>query len=295
MCENAYMNDWDDIRFFLAVARSGTISGAARDLQVNHSTVSRRVQGLEDKHGVRLFNRQRDGYDLTEAGYSILEQAEAVEFQSQQISRTLFGQDSRLEGNVNLTMPHDIFEHCLADKLAEFCRLYPGIKLNLMVSKGVRNLASREADLAIRLSPSPPEYLIGRKVASMQHAIYVPFGFVEEGSVPLVAWAGEMDPPEWARGVFNQCHIALNVDDLTSMHAAVSAGFGAARMPCYMPDSACDPNVFKLATSVPPSDWALWVLNHVDLRKTARVQACKRFLIDALEERKALFQGEILS
>jgi len=292
LCGNADMNDWDDIRFFLAVARTGTISGAARELKVNHSTVSRRVQGLEDKHGVRLFSRQRDGYELTEAGYSILEQAEAVEFQSQQISRTLFGQDSRLEGNVNLTMPHDIFEHCLADKLAEFCQLYPGIKLNLMVSKGVRNLASREADLAIRLSPSPPEYLIGKRVARMQHAIYVPVGFSGEGSVPLVVWAGETEIPDWAEAVFQQCHIALRVDDLTSMYAAVVAGFGVARMPCYLPDSVKDPAVFKLATSLPPSDWALWVLNHVDLRKTARVQACKRFLIEVLEERKSLFQGE---
>ena len=94
------MNDWDDLRFFLAIAREGSVSGAARVLGVNHSTVSRRIQNLESKHGVRLFNRQRDGYEMTEAADSIYDQALAIESQGQQISRTLFGQDTRLEGNV---------------------------------------------------------------------------------------------------------------------------------------------------------------------------------------------------
>ncbi|MEH6577722.1 MAG: LysR family transcriptional regulator [Amphritea sp.] len=295
------MNDWDDIRFFLAVAREGSVSGAAKVLGVNHSTVSRRIQGLEGKHGVRLFNRQRDGYEMSESADAIFDQALAIEAQSQQISRTLFGQDTRLEGLVNLTMPHDIFEHCLADELARFRQQHPGIQLNLMVTQGLRNLASREADLAIRLTPSPPDYLVGREVAGLQHGLYAAshIGKIESlnslnanGPVGVVLWSGEEHLPEWACEHFPDAYIALRVDDLSSMYAAVKAGFGIARMPCYMPDSIADGSIVRLPVSVPRSDWSVWVLNHVDLRKTARVQRCREFLLQALGQKQGLFEGE---
>jgi len=293
------MNDWDDIRFFLAVARQGSISGAARLLDVNHSTVSRRIQGFEEKHGVRLFNRQRDGYVMTDAADAIFEQAQLIETQNQQISRTLFGQDTRLEGPVNITMPHDIFEYCLAEDLAEFAKLYPGIALNLMVSKGLKDLSSREADLAIRLTASPPDYLVGRQVTGLQHALYAPADFNQpqtEEAVGLVLWTGAQEPPSWAKKHFPNVFIALQVDDLSSMYAAVKAGFGVARMPCYMPDALNGDDrrdgVKRLALPLPRSDWSVWVLNHVDLRKTARVQRCREFVLEALLAKRDLFEGQ---
>lgn len=295
------MANWDDIRFFLAVARKGSVSAAAKTLSVNHSTVSRRIAGLEQKHGVQLFNRVRDGYEMSEAAYDIYEQAQAIEVQNQQISRTLFGQDSRLEGPINLTMPHDIFEYCLAEDLAAFQKDHPGIQLDLTVTKGVRNLASREADIAIRLTPAPPDYLVGRKVSGLQHGIYgrhdqifeskASLGLAEE-EVSLVVWSGQTQIPEWAQTHFPNAKIALAVDDLTTMYAAVKAGFGLARMPCYLPDSLDDELVKRLPIAVPRSDWSVWVLNHVDLRKTARVQKLREFLLKAFENKQSLFEGE---
>lgn len=285
------MNDWDDIRFFLAVARQGSISGAAKHLGVNHSTVSRRIQGLEEKHGVQLFNRQRDGYQMLEAADAIFEQAVAIEAQSQKISRTLFGQDTRLEGPINITMPHDIFEYCLAEELAKFSGLHPGIELNLMVSKGVRNLASREADIALRLTPAPPDYLVGRKVAGLQHALYAPKNMSLDQSLGLVLWSGEQALPTWASEHFPAARVSLRVDDLSSMYAAVKAGFGVARMPCYMPDSLAEDSVQKLPIDLPSSDWSLWLLSHVDLRKTARVKKCRNFLWEKLTQKQKLFEG----
>lgn len=171
------MNNWDDIRFFLTLCREGSASATAKVLGVNHSTVTRRIQSLEAKHGVLLFKRQRDGFEMTEAAYSVFEQAQGIELQNQQISRTLQGQNSELAGPINLTMPHDILEHCLVDDLAEFSRLHPAIELNLMVTKGLRNLASLEADIAVRLTASPPEYLIGQPAVGLQHGIYAPSGW----------------------------------------------------------------------------------------------------------------------
>ena len=285
------MSNWDDIRFFLAVARAGSLSGAAKVLGVNHSTVSRRIATLEKNHGVRLFNRVRDGYEMSDAAYSIYEQALAVETQNQQISRALFAQDSRLSGPINLTMPHDIFEHCLAPHLAQFAQQHPDIKLNLLVTKQVRNLASLEADLAIRLTPEPPEYLVGKKVAQLQHGIYGAHDLPVQDNVGLVVWQGETQLPNWAQQHFPKAHIALQVDDLTAMYAAVKAGFGIARMPCYLPDSLGDKSVTRFAIELAQSNWGVWVLNHVDLRKTARVQSLREFLIAALQQKQNLFEG----
>jgi DNA-binding transcriptional LysR family regulator len=287
------MNNWDDLRYFLAVARESSVSGAAKVLGVNHSTVTRRIRALEEKHGVRLFERQWEGYEMTDTALSILEQAQAIEDQSQQISRTLFGQDTRMEGRVNLTMPHDIFEHCLAGDLALFQQQYPGIELNLMVTQGLRNLATREADLAIRLTSSPPEYLVGREVAGLQHGVYGLADRPVEDSVGIITWSGDEQLPQWATQYFANAYIALRVDDLSSMYAGVKAGFGIARMPCYMPDSIDSGAVVKLPIELPRSDWSVWVLNHVDLRKTQRVQCCRKFLLEKLALKKNLFEGRL--
>jgi DNA-binding transcriptional LysR family regulator len=301
------MNNWDDIRFFLILCREGSASGAAKVLGVNHSTVTRRISSLEEKHGVQLFKRQREGFEMTDAAFSVYEQAQDIELQSQQISRTLLGQNTELAGPINLTMPHDIFEHCLADDLAEFCRLHPSIELNLMVTKGLRNLASLEADIAVRLTANPPEYLIGQPAVGLQHAVYAPKNWDAEKPVGLVVWGSEAEIPEWATKVLAEssivgddaeAYIALRVDDLTSMYAAVKAGFGIARMPCYMPDSlaksASDSDVKRLDIQLDRSDWSVWVLSHVDLRKTVRVQKCRQFLMQALEDKRDLFEGYCL-
>lgn len=292
LCKNAHMNNWDDIRYFLAVTRSGSVSGAARVLGVNHSTVTRRIQSFEAKHGVELFIRQRDGYEMTEAAYTILEQAQQMEEQSQQLSRTLFGRDSRLEGPISLTMTHDVFEYCLADDLAQFQLQHPAMDLNLIVNPGLRNLNNREADLAIRLTQSPPDYLVGHEVAGLRHGIYASRKLSLDEPVGVVLWRDQEDRPAWVEEHFPGARIALRVDTLTSMYAAVRAGFGVARMHCYLPDSLEHDDVMKLPVHLPLSDWSVWVLSHTDLRKTRRVQRCREFLLERLEKKRGLFEGE---
>jgi DNA-binding transcriptional LysR family regulator len=284
------MTNWDDIRYFLAVARCGNVSGAAKALSVNHSTVSRRIQALEESHGVRLFERLPSGYEMNEAGSSIYELALELEDKNQQVNRQLFGQDKRLQGEINLTMPHDVFDYCLAESLAEFKRTHPDILLNLFVSKGIKNLAAREADVAIRLSPEPPEYLIGKQVAQLQHGIYGKTN--QQNTRSIICWSGENELPNWAREHFPGAEIAVRVDDLHSMYAAVESGLGIARMPCYLPDVIKNPSVKRLPIDVPRSKWGVWVLSHVDLRHTARVRACRDFFATRLAEKKPLFEGE---
>lgn len=284
------MNDWDDIRFFLAVARCGNVTSAAKVLKVNHSTVSRRIRALEDKHGVRLFERISSGYKMTDAAADIYDLAIELEGRNSQISRQLFALDSRLQGKINLTMPHDILEFCLIDEIAKMHHLQPGIQLNLLVAKGLKNMATREADVAIRLTDTPPDYLIGKRVAGIQHGLYSAKKLAKKPSI--IVWSGDDSIPKWAQEHFPQANIVMQVDDLYSMYCAVKAGIGIARMPCYLPDAIADKQVKRLNIEVPRSSWGVWVLCHVDLRNTARVRYFRELLIEKLASKKELFEGQ---
>ncbi len=287
------MHNWDDFRYFYTVATQGSFSAAAQVLGVNHSTVSRRIQFLEEKHGVRLFDRTSSGYTMTEAGAGIFDIIEEIHERSFKASRVLLGQDARLEGRLNLTMPHDLFECCMAAPIKVFCEQNPNIDLHLLVRHGLRNLADREADLAVRLTPNPPDYLIGKRITYMQHGIYRSPSVDITNATPIVCWGGEDDVPGWAKDHFPNPHIVLRVDDLVSMYAAVKAGIGLARMPCFYPDGVQASCVNRMPIDLPRSDWGVWLLNHVDLRRTARVNHCKEFLSKALTENIPLFEGKL--
>ncbi|MBU2986531.1 LysR family transcriptional regulator [Saccharophagus degradans] len=293
ICKNAQMNNWDDLRYFLELARCGSLSGASRELGVNHSTVARRIASLEKKHGVKLFNRQPNGYQLTEAGDVIYQHALEIEQQNQTVERLLYAGDTRLSGKLVVTMPHELANHCIIPYLQDFTAKYPDVDLELVVSPGLKNLSAREADIAVRVTPAPPEALVGQKLANLRHAVYFskqhPQVLAEQ---KIIIWRQDTNPPAWAQQHFPNAKVVLKVDDLASMYAAVKVGIGIARMPCYLPDSVLDTDIFKLDLALTPSDWGIWVLHHADLRETARVRAFKKFLIERLQVLRPLFEGE---
>lgn len=286
------MHNWDDLKIFAAVANSGSYSAAARKLNVNHATISRRIKAMEQEHGVRLFDRTQTGYQLTEAGNAIIDITESISDKTHEISRLLTGQDARLAGEIKLTMPHDIFDFMLVDSLKQFQLNHPDIDLLLLVSKGLRNMANREADLAVRITPSPPDFLIGKKICNLQHGIYSHINLDTSESIPLVLWHSDPKRPWWIELLQSKTHVALRVDDLFSMHQAVRSGIGVARMPCFLPDSIKQADVVRLPFNMPLSDWGVWILSHADLRNTARINACRHFISDELTQLIPRFLGE---
>jgi DNA-binding transcriptional LysR family regulator len=284
------MTNWDDIRYFLTLARAGSVSAAARQLDVNHSTVSRRIQALETRHGVRLFDRTQTGYEMTEAASHIYDVALVLEAQNQMLERQLFANDSRLEGRVCLTLPNDLLNHLLMDHVSRFKQKEPNITLDLLAAKGVRNLANREADIAIRFTPTPPDYLVGREVCKMQMGVYGHLDTQAKDKTKLIVWSDEKEVPQWASAL-NHAEITLRVDDLFSMYLAVKSGIGIARMPCWLPDSLNDKTVQRLPFELESPTWGIWLLSHIDLKNTARVRVCKDYFWQALNEHKALFEG----
>lgn len=289
---SAKMHSWDDFRYFYTVVNTGSFSKAAQMLGVNHSTVSRRIQSLEQSHGVRLLERLQTGYRMTVAGESIYDLVERLNQDTHQASRVLQGQDTTLEGTINLTMPHELFEYLLAEPLKKFAAQNPKIVLNLQVSSGLRNMANREADIAVRLSPAPPEYLIGTKITHIQHAIYSAKGYQQQETTPIVAWSNETSIPQWAIDHTVNPEIVMRVDSLTAMHQAIAENFGIARMPCFLPDKVKCERIKKMPINLPKSQWAVWILSHQDLRNSAKIKACRSFLKSALDEFIPVFSGK---
>lgn len=284
--------NWDDLRFFLALCRDGTATGAARTLGVNHTTVARRIRALEENLGTRLFDPSRDGYEMTQAAENMFEQVQQMEEITQAIDRDVFGQDAELKGPLKLTVAHDVADRLVIPRLPEFRRLYPCIDLDLLTTKGLVDLAAREADIALRLTAKPPDFLIGREVIPIRHGVYGSPAYLDSKPAKpgVILFRNSDETPEWVRQHFPDAEIVMHVDDVVSMSKAVANGMGLARMPCYVGDS--EPMIQRLRLKLTPSTWGIWILSHVDLRSTARVRVAREFLVNVIEEQRELVLGE---
>ena len=283
--------NWDDLRFFLALSREGSVSGAGRALGVKHTTVARRIRALEERLGTRLFDRLPDGYAMTQVAENIFKHALAMEVLSQAVDREAFGRDAELAGPLKLTVVNEVADHVILPKLLIFRKAYPLIDLQLLTTTGLVDLAAREADIAVRLTPKPPDYLVGREVVRLQHGVYGTTRTLRELSNPdVILFESETEQPPWVTENFPNAQTVLRVDDVASMVSATKNHIGLSRMPCFIGDSIA--GLRRLDVPLKPSDWGVWILSHIDLIATARVRVCREFLLETIEQQRPLIQGE---
>ena len=276
--------NWDDLRFFLALSREGSVSGAGRALGVKHTTVARRIRALEERLGTRLFDRLPDGYAMTQVAENIFKHALAMEVLSQAVDREAFGRDAELAGPLKLTVGNEVADRVILPKLRVFREAYPHIDLQLLTTTGLVDLAAREADIAVRLTSKPPDYLVGREVIRLQHGIYGTTRTLRELSNPdVILFESETEQPPWVTENFPNARTVLRVDDVTSMVAATKNHIGLSRMPCFIGDSTA--GLRRLDVPLKPSDWGVWILSHIDLLATARVRVCREFLLETMATR----------
>ncbi|MGE8317489.1 MAG: LysR family transcriptional regulator [Comamonas sp.] len=278
--------DWDDLRVFLAVAREGALSAAARALGVNHSTVLRRLGALEARMDVRLFDRLPTGYAMTLAGESLRDRLRGVEEQIDAAQRQLSGLDLRLSGTVRITTTDTLLIGLLGPLLAEFRALHSGIQLQLVVNNSFLSLNKREADVAIRPSNAPPDYLIGRRAGRIQTAIYASKAYLkaharskalaEHDWVAPDEGLSHLAQAQWLRAHIPADRIAAQVDSLSGMAQLVRTGVGMGLLLCMLAEG------YKELVQVEPPPEALdtevWVLTHPDLKDVARIKAFTDFI-----------------
>ncbi|SFC74227.1 LysR family transcriptional regulator [Pseudoalteromonas denitrificans] len=285
--------NWDDLRYFLALARLNTVSAAGRDLGVKHTTVSRRIKALEQQLKTRLFDQLHYGYALTQAGENLYPHAVIMEEQAHSLDRNILGLDSQLEGRLKLTAAHDVFSRLVIPHLGLFKRAYPKIDLQLLGATGLADLSARQADIALRLTAKPPDNLIGKRVLPLTLGIYASKKYLDSlddinHPKDAVLWQDEQIP-DWLNQHFSSCNVTVRANDVTTILACLNNHMGIARIPCYLGDSS--PELRRIDIPLSPSKWSVWVLSHVDLRATARVRACRTFLIDIIKGQENLISG----
>jgi DNA-binding transcriptional LysR family regulator len=286
--------NWDDLRVFLSVARSGSISSGAKQLNLQHSTVSRRIQKLEQHLGVRLFDKVPSGYQMTTAGEDLMQAVERMECEVLSVDGVLSGRDLTLSGPLRVTAIDNMASTVLMPMFSGFSRKYPEITLHLMVSNNDLSLAQREADVAIRLSNTPPDTLIGKRVVTVTSAIYGNRNYIQQrqeaNEEPL--WLG-VDccnfHRSWTKQASGDIPHRFYVDDTLLTLAALREGMGISILPCFMGDP--EPSLIRYSEPKPEWDLGLWILLHPDLKRTTRVLAFRDYMMEAIKAQRHLFEG----
>jgi DNA-binding transcriptional LysR family regulator len=284
--------DWDDLKVFLALSRKGSARGAAQELGVSNSTITRRLDDMEHKLQAHLFDRTPDGYRMTVAGEQILPTAEHVEELVLGVERKITGGDQELKGSIRLTLPPAGSLGFLVMRLAAFAEQYPGIDLELTSSFDTADLSRREADIAVRVMPAklhPPEYLIGRHLAALTASTYVHRDLLDPdnpGDVSHLTWIGKRSTDQKEEWLAHTAHpgspVRHAIVDLKLLADAVRYKMGMAYMPCF---AALDhPHIVRVpgAPIVHQSD--MWVLTHKDLRLSARMRVLREVIADEFDK-----------
>lgn len=273
--------DWSDYQAVLRIAETGSLTKAAQVAGVSHPTMFRKVNAVEKKLGVRLFERFRTGYQPTTAGEEIVSAARRIAELTNETERRVSGRDLRPSGVVRLATTDTLLFALLAPEIARFRRLEPGITLDIAVSNEIFDLSNREADIAIRPATSPEEHLVGRRLGLIRQAVYAVRSHALE-ELPRPAWQTFDWVGPSSSMAYRQLHdwmsendcdssYVCRMDTLLGMYAAVRSGIGVAVLPCYLADA--DPDLSRIGDPLDDLAIDLWLLTHPDLRRTARIRA----------------------
>ena len=284
--------NWNSLKVFLSIARRGSLSGAANDLDVNHTTIFRRLKAFEAQIGGQLFERINNQYELTTLGHELLDLAQNIENSFDSIGRYIIGKDFQPKGIVKITAPNNIAYRYLPRYISEFNCLYPEIHVELLVSNQEFNMSNREADIAVRATSSPPEHLVGRQVGTLNWSVFGSKRYTDRFGLPndkeelanhsLIGATGAMrNLPTF---VWLDKHFADQVitrcNDLTAMSYFAESGLGLA----FLPDDQLRPEITRLFGVQENKPSNLWLLTHPDLRNVERIKLVMQHLTKAFSK-----------
>lgn len=288
--------NWEDIKLFLALVRSGTVRGAAEKLGLSHSTVARRTDAMEKQLAVRLFDRLPTGYAVTPAGEDMLSVAEDVENELNGLERRILGHDSQLAGHIRFTMVDFLSTDLLMPHLAKFMQKYPDIDLEIITTYDAMNLDNREADIALRFGQNPPEHLFGRRLTGIATAAYASEKYIEctkldnPAAAQWIGFGANNQTPKWVKeSAFPHLPVKGRFISLLVQLEACKAHMGLAMLPCFLGDGA--PSLKRLSPPELKPNFDLWLLNHRDVRTTARFRVFSDFIATAIKSQRDVLQA----
>lgn len=291
---------WDDLRTVLAVVREGSLSAAARALGVEHSTVFRRIEDIERRLGARLFERDRGAWLPNAHAEALAEAGREIEAAVLDAERRVLGADARLVGVARIATSELLGSFLLPCLLGEFLDAHPQIELEVQVGDHAVDLARREADLAVRAAPQPPDHLVARRLATIRYAVYMQRQRYEALGAPTdlaaLPWLGfdarlaHLAVARWFAAHVPQAAPRLRFDSLMTLLRAAAAGAGAAVLPTFAAAQA--PCLVRISEPIPDLEMPIWLLTHPDVRGNARVRALAAHLVEHAPARlQALLEG----
>lgn len=286
--------DWDQLKYFLYIAKSGSLSRAAKALKVNHSTVSRRLSTLEKDLRVRLFDKSVSGIRLTSAGEDLLQYALRMEQQVNAARQNLEGQGEILCGTIRVTTEDTFGYMMLPELLNKFRKQHPHIMIDLNISNEFANLSHREADVSITARRKPPEHLVGRNLGSIRMTLCATKRYLQRYGIPSSPKEfeghrflcpnddlGHLKLTRWIHTHSHEDQIAFMSDKLLAIYMMMKRGSGLAALPHYLVER--DKDVVGLFDLPDNCGSEAWVLTHPDLRDTVTIHTFIKFIGDHLK------------
>lgn len=297
------MDNWNDLKLVLAIARGRSLGKGAALLAVNHSTAFRNLNALEAKLGARLFERLPGGvYIPTTVGEQVARTAERIETEANALDREVTGSDARLIGTLRVTASETLAYSVLTRQLSKFRELHLGISVQLLIDNRVFDLSRREADVALRVArPREPD-LFGKKLAAIGWTVYGCRHYAARAAgtsidalrdMPFVGWSEDVSAvaaADWLTETVRPRQVVYRANSLINQFCAAREGIGLAVLPCYLADG--EPGLVRmLPEPVAELGRELWIVTHEDLKNTARVRAFLDVVGSGLSEQKPLFAG----
>jgi DNA-binding transcriptional LysR family regulator len=290
--------NWDDLRIFLSLARTGTLTMAAKALGVSHPTVARRVQALEQQIGARLFERLPDRFVPTAAGAELLADTEAMEKAALSINRRSAGLADTVSGVVRISAAEDI-SALLATHLPALQAELKHIEFELSARHTLLSLSRREADLQISEQTPDLADIVARKLGRVAYAIYahpsIAVARLSPTAIKTVPWVGfdddhtRMPGQRWLQERLGNGRPAMRSNNWLVIRETARAGGGFAILPCYLGDN--DPQLQRIGAPIAELFAEQWLLVHRDLRALPRVRAVMDAVIALFQRERAMLEG----
>ncbi len=293
------MYDLNDIRYFLAVSETGSLSGAARKLGVTQPTVGRRIKAMEDALDARLFERLPNGLLLSSTGEEILDSAIAIEENAWIISNQVSGEEKKLEGKVSLATSEGLASTWVLEKIPLFHEQHPDITLEIIGGISQVDMLRRESDVALRIGSPGDEELVGQCLGKVGFGLYASTEYLAQFNEPrklsdladhkIIEAVGEIAnfiQARELRSLTEQSNIGLFTNNLAIQTQAVVNGLGITSLPNYVAERS--PNLKRILLEEFETTLDIWLLTHRGLKFTARVSAVRDFFKDQIKNDKTL-------
>jgi DNA-binding transcriptional LysR family regulator len=302
--QNGRVYDWNDLRYFLAVARTGSTLAASRALKINQTTIARRIGVLERAVGMKLFTKRQSGYALTEAGVALRATAERVEVEANAFAEQAGAMERRISGVIRVTTNEGLANTVMAPALSAFHELHPEVRVDLVVDERRLDLTRGAADVALRTGSRPTESgLAARRLAPMAWAAYCSRDYAERRGYPSSVDAlcrhaviGAEGPIAalpvwtWLREAAPEAEVVARSTSLTNLISAVKAGLGVTVLPCFLVDS--DADLVRCIGPISGVQSDLWLVTREDVRHVRRVRTFVDFLAAHVAAMRPLLAGE---